>query len=284
MKQQETDFIEEFENKVKLDIEKHNLLSRNDKIIVACSGGKDSTTALYLMKKFGYDVEALIIDLLMGEWSRKNLQNIKKFCKDQNVKLHIISMRGEFGCSMCYLRFLIKSKTKLTSCGICGVVKKWLLNKNAREVGATKLCVGHNLDDEAQTVIMNLCNGNPEFLITLGPKSGGIADKKFVQRIKPLYFCFEKDIEKYSKLMEFPVLYDKCPCSTGTLRRFLKKWLNEMEKKEPEIKHNIINNFLKMRSAIPSLYENNGINYCKRCGEPSRNLVCKTCEMLKLLK
>jgi uncharacterized protein (TIGR00269 family) len=277
-------FIEEFEKKVKDTIEKYHLLSKEDKVIVACSGGKDSTTTIYLLKKFGYNVEGMIIDLLMGEWSKKNLENIKKFCKENGIKLHVINMRKEFGCSMCYIRMSLQSKTKLSNCGICGVIKRWLLNRKARELGATKIATGHNLDDEAETVLMNIFAGNPELCIGFGPKTGITNDGKFVQRIKPLYFCTNEEVRKYSKIMNFPVLYEPCPCSLGSFRREIRKWLTEMESYDPEVKINIVKNFLKLLPILRRNRKKGELKHCKVCSEPSRNDICKTCELIKTLR
>jgi len=279
-----TEFTEQFEKKVKDCIEKYDLVNEKDKITVACSGGKDSTATLYLLNKFGYSVDALTIDLLIGEWSRKNLENVKKFCKKYGVKLHVANMRKEFGSSICYIRSGIQEKMKLSNCMICGVIKRWLLNKRARELGATKLATGHNLDDEAETVMMNLFTGNPELSLGLGPEAGVINDKKLVQRIKPLYFCTNEEVRKYSEMMNFPVLYEPCPCSTGTFRRDVRKRLGELEKQNPEIKINIVENFLKLLPILRKNYKSDGkLRYCKNCGEPSRKDICKRCELIEIL-
>jgi len=277
--------INQLENKVKNTIKEYQLCSKKDKIIVAISGGKDSTTALYLLKKFGYKVEALIINLMIGKWSKESLRNVKAFCKKHKIKLHIINMRKEFGLSLCHIRSNIQTKEKLNNCLICGVIKRWLLNKKTRELKATKLVTGHNLDDEAETLLMNTIKGNLKMSLTLGPKTGIVKDKKFVERIKPLYFLTNKEIKAYSKQMKFPIHYAACPCSITSLRRDVRKLIKNLEKEEPNAKMNIVENFLKILPRLKRLYKSQKeLKYCKICQEPSRNEICKRCQLLKILK
>ncbi len=267
-----------FENKVKKTIKDYKLLSKKDKIIVACSGGKDSTTVLYLLKKFGYRVEGLMIDLLIGKWSNQNLENIKKFCKKHDIKLHVVNVREEFGGSMCFIRSKVQKVRKVTNCLVCGIIKRWLMNKKARELGATKLVTGHNLDDGAETVLMNLFKGNLQMNLGMGPAVGIVQDEKFVQRVKPLYFCSNEEIKKYSSLMKFPVLYDSCPCATEVFRRKIRR---ELSKKTQKEKENIVNTFLNLLPEIKKQFPiKNAIKYCSSCGEPCRKEICKMCELL----
>ena len=296
------DFMKDFENKVRNTVKDYKLATKKDKIIVACSGGKDSTVVLYLLKKFGYNVEGLIIDLLIGKWSDDNLENAKKFCKEQKIKLNIVNIRKEFGCSICHIRMGIQSKKKLNNCMICGVIKRWLLNKKSREQGGTKLVTGHNLDDEAETLLMNLFTGNPELMLGFGPKRN-CPNKKFVHRIKPLFFCTNDEIRKYSKAKKFPVLYDPCPCSHGAFRSDAREFIAELEKKEPGTKEKLVRNFLKI---LPKLQEQIKLGvtgrrsegakkenlktekletrqHCAVCKEPTMNELCKRCELIKIL-
>jgi len=275
----DTEFLNDFENKAKKTISDYSLASKRDRIAVACSGGKDSTAVLYLLKKFGYNIFAVYIDLGIGDYSKKCLENIKEFCSGNKIKLHVISIKREFGCNICYIRSNIQEKHKLSNCTICGVIKRWILNKEARKLKATKLATGHNLDDEAQTVIVNFLKGNVLLGMSSGPLTGIIKDKKFVKRIKPLYFHDEKDIKKYSQIMRFPVLYERCPCAIGTYRIETRRFLAELDKSKKE---NIIKNFLKMLPSIRNHFHNKvqKLQYCSLCGEPSRNEVCNACKLI----
>jgi uncharacterized protein (TIGR00269 family) len=271
-------FIKEFEARVKKKAKK--LLNKKEKILVACSGGKDSTTILYLLHKWGYDVEAIIIDLLMGEWFEKNVQNITKFCKDQGVRLHIVNVREALGGSMCYVRSCIQNKIKLNNCMICGVIKRYLLNKKARELGGAKIVTGHNRDDLVESVIMNLIMGSPRLCMGLGPRTGVIRNELFTQKIKPLNYIAESDIKKYSEIMGFPVVYEPCPCSHNAFRRDVKKLLNKYAMDQD----NVVKFLKKIQPRIEKKYKINGeLKKCSVCGEAARGETCKTCELINLI-
>jgi len=276
--------IENFEKQVKETIQKYKLAEKKDKILVAMSGGKDSTVVAYLLKKFGFHVEALHINLLMGKWSQENLDNVKKFCKEHGIKLHVYDIRCELGYSMCYVKSVVGKKTNLKQCTICGIIRRQLINRKARELGATKIATGHNLDDEAQNVLMNIFKGNPAIGLNLGPVTGIIKDKKFITRIKPLYFCLEKEIRKYSEIMKFPVLYQRCPCVVGAFRHGIRNELDDLEKIDYDVKKNLVENWRKIQKELLKKVKRGEVQYCEKCGEPSRNKICKACEIMGKMK
>lgn len=274
------------EKRVQNTITKYKLLKKSEKILVACSGGKDSTTILYILNKLGYKPEAIIVDALIGNYTKKNRENIEAFCKQLNIKLHKINFRSEFGYSLCYLRSLINSKgDPLKSCTICGVLRRYLLNKYARKLNADKLVTGHNLNDEAQAIMMNLFKNNIEILARLGPSSGTNKDKKFIPRVKPLYFVTEEEIVKYSKQHDFPVKYGHCPCRSGVYRADIGDLLESYEKSNPKAAKNIVNWFLKESQKLKKKFKSTKPQeYCLVCKEPARQDKCMTCQILSKIK
>ena len=123
-------FIKYFEKKVLKTIREYNLLNPNEKIGVAVSGGKDSLTTLYLINKLAstkmpLNVVAIAIDEGIHDYRSITLEDAKKFCNENNIDLHIVSYKKEFG----YTLDEMLTKTKRNPCSICGVLIRYLLNK-----------------------------------------------------------------------------------------------------------------------------------------------------------
>ena len=272
------------EKKVQETIKKYKLLNKKDKVVVALSGGKDSTSILYILHGLGYNVEALMIDLHLGNWSVKNRKNMEGFCKGLGIKFHVVDLKKEFGHGICFIKGIVKQKKNLTGCSVCGVVKKWVLNKWAKKLKADKIVTGHNLDDECQNVLMNFLKGNVFLGVGSTPMTGfgGGMEKGFAQRVKPLFFVPEEEIRTYSKKKKFPVLYERCPCAFGTYRVETRAWLDKITDKE---KLKIVRNFLKVGKRLNSKIKKELIE-CKICKEPcsSKERVCGACDIFNCFK
>jgi len=255
-------------------------LNKKDKILVALSGGKDSTVTAYLLKKFGYKIEGFHINLGMGDYSKNCLNAVKKLCKEQEIKLHIYEIREQMGNSMCYIRAAIQTShgKGLKNCAICGVIKKWIMNREARKLGFKKIATGHNMDDEVQTFLMNIFKGSPQLSANSGAITKNVQNEKFITRIKPLFYIDEEEIREYSKKNKLPVIYDHCPCALDSYRIQMRQFSKTLTKKQ---KQNIMKNFDKLSEKIQKLKTTEKINYCEICGEPSRNKICKMCQLMK---
>ncbi len=266
------------ETKVKKTIKEYKLCNKKEKVLVALSGGKDSTVTAYLLKKFGYDIEGIHLDLKIGEYSKRCLKAVKKLCEDLDIKLHVYDIKDDMGSGICYLRSAIQLKQKgnLKNCAVCGVIKKWIFNRIARKLYAKKIATGHNLDDEAQTFLMNIFKASPKLSANIGPIYRNIQNKKFIPRIKPLFYVLEDDIRDFSKKNKLPVVYEKCPCSLDSYRIQVREFLETLSGKD---KQNIIKNFNNISKRIK---KDSKIEYCEACQEPSRNRLCKKCELMRV--
>ena len=286
-------FIKYFENKVFKTIRKFNLLKLNDKIVVAVSGGKDSITVLYLIHKYlkkknlEKNITALAIDEGIKDYREHTLKFLKEFCKELDVKLHIETYKKQFGKTLDESVKTLKKDTNISPCNICGTFRRQALNIGARKLKATKLVTGHNLDDESQSILLNIFKNNFKILARLGPDNGVIENNKFIPRIKPLYLCTEKEVRLYTILKGFDVGYDECPYAKGSFRAQIGDILNTLEDEHKGVKNSVVNFYLETRESLANKYINEHgttITFCSLCHEPSQKKVCNTCELKELIR
>ena len=286
----EMHFLNYFEDKVFKTIKKYQLIKPNDSLCVAASGGKDSLTILYLTKKYLKENElenklfALAVDEGIKDYREHTLIDLKEFCKKYEIELRTVSFKEEFNSTLDEAKSKINDKKP---CNICGVWRRYLLNKYAREENATKVITGHNLDDEAQVIIMNIFKANTGLAAQLGPVTGIKEHDLFVQRVKPLYFCTEKETKLYSILKKFQVNFAECPNAQEGYRIQIRDMLNDFEQKYPGTKQGIINSFLEILPLLKNKAaekENGKLKQCQECGEPATKNICNACKIAEELK
>jgi len=271
----------DIEKKIAETIREYGLMKKSDKVVVALSGGKDSTSVLYILKKLGYDVHGLMIDLYLGEWSEIHKDNMKRFCGELGVSLTVVDMKEEIGHGICFVKAVLAKKKGLTGCTVCGIVKRWILNRWARKLGADVIVTGHNLDDEAQNVLMNFLKGNVLLGAGMGPATGNGENvgSGFIQRVKPLFFVPEGEVLAYARSKKFDILYERCPCALGTYRVDTRGWMRESLSDEEKL--GIVEGFMAHNAKIRNKkLDGREVRKCEVCGEVSRGRVCKFCEIV----
>jgi len=277
-------FSKNIEDRVKRTIRKFRMVENGDRIVVGLSGGKDSSNTLYILKKiFGQNPKIKIIAVTIDEgikgYRDKTLKGCVDFCDRLGIEHHIVSFDEEF--SLTVDKIAKKNKDK-GMCSYCGVFRRYLLNKKARELKASKIALGHNLDDEAQSILMNVFKGDLLRLARFGPIPKVKDHKKFIPRIKPLIMIPEKESALYAIINGIPAYFDECPYAVfNPLRMETRDFLNKLEDSSPGIKYSILRSGEKLSEVLRKTLKTGEIGTCENCGEPSSERVCKTCKIIE---
>jgi len=277
-------FTEYFENKVFKTIRQFDLIEKEENLGIALSGGKDSLTLLHILTKLSKQnskikLTAIAINEGIEGYRDKTLATAKEFCEKNNVPLNIYSYEQEFGMPLDKILKTLDVKP----CTICGIFRRYLLNKKSKELGFTKLATGHNLDDEAQSIMMNQFKNNIKASARLGPKVGIKQNNKFVQRIKPLYLCTEKEVATYAFINNLLDDFTECPNISESYRAQVRDSINDLETKFPGTKYGIINSFLQILPDLKEKFKDQELNSCQKCSEPASKDICNTCRFVDKL-
>ena len=139
-----------FSRQVSRGIEMLNLFTKEDHILVALSGGKDSLALVLELAQQGYDVTGLHLDLGIPGSSDKARSMVERFCQKWQLKLHVVSFEEE-GIAIPK----VKAHLRRPICSACGTIKRYYFNKVALDLNYTVLATGHNLDDEVARLFSN---------------------------------------------------------------------------------------------------------------------------------
>ncbi len=257
-------FIEYFDKKVLETIKKYDLVSKGQKICVATSGGKDSLTILHIMNNYFGNVTALAVDEGISDYREHTLADLKKFCEERNIPLMIKSYEEVLGKKLDDIVPNISG----SPCASCGTARRYLLNKFSK--GFDVIATGHNMDDEAQAVMMNLLKNNNGIMKRQNIKTS--QRDGFTIKIKPLYFMKEKEIRAYALLQGWQVSFTECPYIQESFRHDVQEALNH----NPELKEGLVRFNLKIKEENESKKKT---AYCKQCNEPSTHEVCNFCRL-----
>ncbi|HEC94441.1 MAG TPA: adenine nucleotide alpha hydrolase family protein [Thermoplasmatales archaeon] len=264
-------FTAYFERKVERTIKKHRMLTPDDRTLVAVSGGKDSAALIYLLKKLGYGIGCLHINLGIGEYSKKSEEYVRKQCGLVDVQLNVVDLKKNLGKSV------DEVKGSRPTCSVCGTTKRYILNRFAYENGFNVVATGHNLDDESAFVFSNIMNWSTEYLGKQGPVLSG--EGKFVKRIKPFYEVTEQEITDYALSIGIEYLTGRCPLSKGATVPRYKHVLDEMEKKRRGTKINFIKGFLRKKHLFEAEISMFSPKECKVCSMPAQGERCAFCKI-----
>lgn len=273
-----------FEKRVFKEFRAQVDLGRGKRVAVAVSGGKDSIVTLRMVKKIlgerrDSDVVGITIDEGIDGYRPSSLDIAEAEYEELGLDYRLESYEERFGMP---LDEMVDSCDE-NPCSICGVLRRWLMNKLAKEMDADLLATGMNLDDTSQSILMNFCRGDMEKMARLGPHER--VKEGLVPRIAPLRKTPEKESYLYAMLSGRDIHGKECPYAVTALRGLYRDLLGELEDNTPGTRFAILSSYDKIKDLLDQKYGGDTeLAECEICGEPTMEGVCRACEMLEDLK
>lgn len=269
-------FMELCRRQVTKAIEKFAMLTPEDRILVAVSGGKDSLAVWDLLIDLGYQADGLYIGLGIGEYSDVSGEYAKAFAAERGLHLVTIDLRHEYG-------FDIPTASRATRrvpCSACGTSKRHLFDKAALDGGYTVLVTGHNLDDEAAVLFGNTLRWGVEYLARQLPVLP--ARHGFPKKVKPLVRLTERETAAWCIVRGIDYLVDECPMAEGNKHLAYKAALNAIEQESPGSKASFYLNFLDNMAPLlagTTAAATDTLQECRSCGAPTTGDLCAFCRV-----
>lgn len=268
------DFLDWFLTMVQRSIEKYAMFGPGDRVLVAVSGGKDSLALWDVLLRLGYPAEGMYIGLGIDEgigYSTVSLAMCQTFVREHHPEalLHAVDLGREFGQTLPELA-RTRQRGRGKPCSVCGLVKRHIMNRFARDGEYVAIATGHNLDDEAAVLMQNTLHWQTGYLARQAPvleERDGLARK-----VKPLVRIYEREAAAYVLLRGIDYIYEECPFARGSTTNFYKELLNQLELNSPGAKQQFYLQFLKARNTEAVIFGHEGqveLRSCVRCGQPT---------------
>ncbi len=249
-------------------------------IAVALSGGKDSSVALALTHRyFGrrptVRVIALSVDEGIATYRPATLAAAERLTRAIGVEHRVVRASEE-------IRTTVDTTAAglpgTVPCSFCGVWRRRLLNRAALDCGADALVVGFNLDDLAQTVLMNLVHGDLDRLVRMAPHR--VRQPGLVPRIAPLAAVPEREVYLYARLAGLPFDHGECPHADRAARNLFREIVWQLEESQPGTRQALLRTHARLVDRWLRTEGEGAPGRCRVCGAPSAHPVCRACEFL----
>ena len=272
-------FLSFVERRAKRELRAQVDLHGGDRIAIGMSGGKDSSTtavllADFLRKRGDIELVGITIDEGIASYRPAGIEVAKRLCERVGIEHRVLAYEGTVGHTM---DEVVGRDPGSIPCSYCGPFRRQALNRAAREVDADYVATGLNLDDTAQSILMNVARGDVEKLARLGPHES--RQSGLVPRIQPLRMIPEKEVYLYAFLRGIAFHDATCPYAERAQRGRFREILLRLEEESPGTRHAIVSGYDQMRPLLQSAYPPATLSECARCGEPTASVVCKACEL-----
>ena len=268
--------LEAYRRRVFSTIRRYRLVETGDVIYVAVSGGKDSCAALALLKEyvetFRVDAEIRAFHINLGfKTSPKVEEAVRALAERLGVPLHVVYARD-------YLDIEAAAKASgRPICSVCGAVKRYLMNKVPRELGATKVATGHHAHDLLAYYFKNLAGRNFQWNFKILPKVEGRG--LLLTKIRPLIYARPEENEEFCRAGELPVSAVCCEyglCNAAHAEVY--EMIRAARRRDPDFDLKLIGGVVDFNLRY-GRDEAGEIRRCKICGEPASGDVCTVCKL-----
>ena len=262
-------------------ISKYNMIQNDELVAVAVSGGKDSLALLYIMKQMSdahnFRIKAVTIDEGIAGYRDEALDIVRDFCGKIGVQYSVFSYGELF--DMTLDEALDMRDEKISSCSICGTLRRRAMDHAASEIGADVIATGHNLDDVLQTFIINMLSGDTVKIGWMSPDMSS----NMPRRIKPFSEIYESEIVFYAFANNIPFQSEPCPHMNEGIRTEIRQFLNSLENDHSGIKNSMYQSILRVSQAVKNDVQKQR-TVCKRCGSGCTGEICSACSVILSLK
>ncbi|MCH7756871.1 MAG: TIGR00269 family protein [Thaumarchaeota archaeon] len=263
-------------------ISKYKMIQNDELVAVAVSGGKDSLALLNIMNKMAanhnFRIKVITIDEGIPGYRDEALGIVEKFCKNLNVDLKVYSYKELFELSLDEALDL-RGNEKISSCSICGTLRRRAMEYAAKDICANVIATGHNLDDTLQTFIINMLSGDTSKVGWMDPDTSGNS----LRKIKPFCEIYESEIVFYAFTNDIPFQSEPCPHMNEGIRTEIREFLNSLEKRHSGIKNNLYQSIIKVSRIVKGSNQKQKM-ICEKCGSECTGTTCSVCNMVLKLK
>jgi uncharacterized protein (TIGR00269 family) len=271
-------FSDSIVRKTAKTISKYRMIQNGQHVCVAVSGGKDSLALLDVLTKMSknhnFSIHAVTIDEGIPGYRGEALDIVKKFCSDRSIVHSVYSYKELYDLTLDE-SLKLHQTDRLSSCSICGILRRRAIDHAAKKIGSDVIATGHNMDDVLQTFIINVLSGDTN---KIGWQDPAASDNR-LRRIKPFCEIYESEIVFYAFTNNLPFQTEPCPHMNEGIRTEIRQFLNTLEGNRSGIKNSMYRSILKISQVMrESNYKQK--TKCANCGAECTGKVCSVCKML----
>jgi len=269
-------FLLVFRRQVERAIVAERMFTRDERVLVAVSGGKDSLALWDVLVHLGYDATGLYLGLGIGTYSDRSHEKAAAFARARNLPLRIVDLAAT-GPGLAVPA--VAAATRRAPCAACGTMKRHHFDAAALEGGFPVLATGHNLDDEAARLLGNVLGWRRDHLARQRPVLLP-SHPKFVRKVKPLHLVSEYETAVYAFMRGIDYIVEECPNAAGATQLAHKDALDRIEAASPGTKLRFVKEFLRSGRQAFAVGDDEPPRACERCGMPSYGASCSFCRLL----